>query len=46
MKKTSTAEEKKAREAQTKAHAAAGWRRVLRLNQRGGGSFVMERSSK
>lgn len=46
MKNAVNAEDKKAREAQTKAHNAAGWRRVLRLNKRGGGAFRMERSSK
>ena len=46
MKKSATTEEKKAREEQAKAHAAANWRRVLRLNAKGGGTFVMERSSK
>lgn len=45
MKKAASNEEKKEREAQAKAHAAAGWRRVLRLNKRGGGAFRMERSN-
>ena len=45
MKKAVSAEDKKAREAQAKAHQAAGWRRVLRLNNKGGGTFVMERSN-
>lgn len=46
MKKAASAEDKKSREAQTAAYKAAGWRRVLRLNSRGGGSFVMERTAR
>lgn len=45
MKKAASNEERKEREAQAKAHAAAGWRRVLRLNRKGGGTFVVERSN-
>lgn len=44
MKKTVSNEDRKAREAQAAAHQAAGWRRVLRLNSRGGGAMRMERN--
>lgn len=40
-----TAEDKKTREAQTAAYKAASWRRVLRLNSKGGGAFRMERGN-
>lgn len=45
MKKAPTAEDTKARQEQATAYKAANWRRVIRLNSRGGGSPVMERSN-
>lgn len=44
MKSAVSVEDKKAREAQTAAYKAAGWRLVIRMTPRGGGRGVMERS--
>mgnify|MGYP006878642308 CR=1 FL=1 len=40
-----SADDKKTREAQAAAYKAAGWRLVIRPNERGGGAARMERNA-